>query len=88
MDIKRKSTFRTDLRLCAAVIGSSAVVAMAAIGLMVAKDHDGYEIANAATMHAGSTGTVTTPSSGPSVPMAKPLMKGPAPLPSEEAAAK
>ncbi len=88
MHVKRKSTSHADLRLCAAAIGCSAVVAMAAIGLMVAKDHDGREIANAATMQVGSTSTQTTPSKGPTVAMAKPLMRGPAPLPSEVAAAK
>jgi hypothetical protein len=39
-------------------------------------------------MQIGSTSTETTPSSAPAVAMAKPAMKGPAPLPSEEAAAK
>jgi len=82
---KRKS--RGDLRLCAAVIGSSVLVAMAAIGVMVAQDHDGYAAATS-TMNVGSTSTETTPPKAPAVAMAKPAMKGPAPLPSEENAAK
>ena len=82
---KRKS--RGDLRLYAAVIGSSVLVAMAAIGVMVAQDHDGYAAATS-TMNVGSTSTETTPPKAPAVAMAKPAMKGPAPLPSEENAAK
>lgn len=88
MDSRRKSKSGSGLRLCAATIGTSAVVAMAAIGLMTTHDHDGYADAKASTMKIGSTSTLTTPSGAPSVAMAKPLMKGPAPLPSEEAAAK
>lgn len=89
MDDQHKSKPRADLRLCAAMIGSSAVVAMAAIGLMVAQEHDGYpEAAKSSSMTVGSTSTLATPSKAPAVGMAKPLIKGPAPLPSEEAAAK
>lgn len=88
MDKQHKSKSRADLRLCAATIGASAVFAMAAIGLMVAQEHDGAPVAKSTTMTVGSTSTQTTPSNAPSVAMAKPLMKGPAPLPSEEDAAK
>jgi len=89
MNSQHKSKSRGDLRLCAAVIGSSALVAMAAIGLMVAQDHDGYTAATS-TMNIGSTSTETTPPSAPSVAKAKPVknVNGPAPLPSEENAAK
>jgi hypothetical protein len=87
MNSQHKGKSRGDLRLCAAVIGSSALVAMAAIGLMVAQDHDAYTAATS-TMNIGSTSTETTPPKGPAVAMAKPAMKGPAPLPSEENAAK
>jgi hypothetical protein len=88
MQSQRKSKSRADLRLCAAMIGTSAVVAMAAIGLMVAQEHDGAAVAKSSTMSVGSTSTQTTPSNAPAVAVAKPLMKGPAPLPSEEEAAK
>ena len=88
MNSQHKSKSRADLRLCAAAIGTSALVAMAAIGLMVAQDHDGYAAATSTTMNVGSTSTETTPPKAPAVPMAKPTMKGPAPLPSEEDAAK
>ena len=88
MHSRRKSKSSGGLRLCAAAIGASAVVAMAAIGLMVDKEHDGAAVATSSTMNVGATSTETTPSAGPAVAMAKPRMKGPAPLPSEEAAAK
>jgi hypothetical protein len=88
MDSQHKSKSRSDLRLCAAMIGASAVVAMAAIGLMVDQEHDGAAAAKSTTMTVGSTSTQTTPSTAPAVGMAKPTMKGPAPLPSEEEAAK
>ena len=88
MDDQHKSKSRAGLRLCAATIGSSAVVAMAAIGLMVAQEHDGAAVAKSGSMSVGATSTQTTPSNAPAVGVAKPLLKGPAPLPSEEAAAK
>lgn len=88
MHRQHKSKSRADLRLCAATIGASAVVAMAAIGLMVAQEHDGAAVAKSNTMSVGATSTQTTPSNAPAVGMAKPTMKGPAPLPSEEDAAK
>ena len=88
MDSQHTSKSSGGLRLCAATIGASAVVAMAAIGLMVAQEHDGDSVAKSTTMTIGSTSTETTPSTGPAIAMAKPAMKGPAPLPSEEEAAK
>lgn len=89
MDDQHKSKSRADLRLCAAMIGGSAVVAMAAIGLMVAQEHTGDPVAKSSSMMTvGSTSTQTTPSNAPAVAVAKPVMKGPAPLPSEEEAAK
>lgn len=88
MKRQQKSKSRADLRLCAATIGASAMVAMAAIGLMVAQEHDGATEAKSRPMTMGATSTLTTPSNAPAVGMAKPTMKGPAPLPSEENAAK
>ncbi len=49
-EYKRKS--RADLRLCAAMIGCSAVTAMAAIGLMVVQEHDGAAAAKTGPMAA------------------------------------
>ncbi|MGO4444102.1 hypothetical protein AB4Z42_12185 [Mycobacterium sp. 2YAF39] len=88
MQRQQKSKSRVDLRLCAATIGASAVVAMTAIGLMVAQEHDGAAVAKSKPITMGVTSTQTTPSTAPAVGMAKPTMKGPAPLPSEENAAK
>lgn len=88
MDSQRKSKSRGGVRLCAAMVGGSAVVAMAAIGLMAAHDQDGYAVAKTPTMQIGSTTTPTTPSVGGSIAMAKPPMSGPAALPSEEDSAK
>lgn len=88
MDDQHKSNSRADLRLCAAMIGASAVFAMAAIGVMVAEEHTGEPVAKSSSMTVGATSTQTTPSNAPAVAMAKPTMKGPAPLPSEEEAAK
>jgi hypothetical protein len=88
MNRQDKGKSRADLKLCAATIGTSAVVAMAAIGVMVAQEHDGAAVAKSTTMSVGATSTQTTPSNAPAVGMAKPTMKGPAPLPSEEDAAK
>ena len=91
MTDQHKSKSRADLRLCAAMIGGSAIVAMGAIGLMVAQEHDGAAEAKApsiAPMSVGATSTQTTPSNAPAVGMAKPVLRGAAPMPSEEAAAK
>jgi hypothetical protein len=88
MDYQHKSKSRADLRLCAAMIGGSAVIAMAAIGLMVGQEHAGDPVAKSGSMTVGATSTQTTPSKAPAVGVAKPAMKGPAPLPSEEAAAR
>jgi hypothetical protein len=88
MNRQHKSKSGADLRLCAATIGASAVVAMTAIGLMVTQEHDGTPVAKSTTMTVGSTSTQTTPPNAPSVAEAKPLIKGPAALPPEEEAAK
>ncbi|MGZ5394434.1 MAG: hypothetical protein ACXWZI_16140 [Mycobacterium sp.] len=85
-EYKRK--FRADLRLCAAMIGCSAVIAMAAIGLMVVQEHDGAAAAKTGPMAVGATSSQTTPSNALAVGVVKPVMKGPAPLPSELEAAK
>jgi hypothetical protein len=88
MDDQPTSKSRAGLRLCAAMVGASAIVAMAAIGLMVAQEHVGDPTAKSSTMTIGSTTTQTTPTTVPVVGMAKPDIKGPAPLPSEEARAR
>jgi hypothetical protein len=59
-EYKRKS--HADLRLCAAMIGCSAVTAMAAIGLMVFQEHDGAAAAKTGPTAAHATSSQTTPS--------------------------
>ena len=85
-EYKRKS--RADLRLCAAMIGCSAVTAMAAIGLMVVQEHDGAAAAKTGAMATGATSSQTTPSNALAVGVVKPVLKGPVPLPSGQEAAK
>ena len=77
MDKQHRSKSRADLRLCAAMIGGSAVLAMAAVGLMVTHEHDGYAVEKSSSIVAGSP-----------VAAAKPIVKGPAPLQSGQEAAK
>ncbi len=88
MGSQHRYNARGELRICLATIGASAVAAMAAIGLMVAQEHDGTAVAKSSSMTVGGTSKQTTPPNTPTVGIAKPLMKGPAPLPSEEEAAK
>ena len=85
-EYKRKS--RADLRLCAAMIGCSAVTAMAAIGLMVFQEHDGAASAKTGPMAAHATSSQTTPSNALAVGVIKPVSKGPVSLPPEHEAAK
>jgi hypothetical protein len=54
VDKQRKSKFRADLKLCAATIGTSAVFAMAAVGLMVAHEHEGYAVATSPSTSVGT----------------------------------
>ena len=61
MSNRHKSKSRAPLRLCAATIGTSAVLAMAAIGLMVAHEHDGFPAANSPSMSVGSESPAALP---------------------------
>ena len=71
------------------MIGGSAVVVMAALGVAVGQQSaPAAQMAKSSQMTVGGTSTETTPSTVPAVGMAQPTIKGPAPLPSEEAAAK
>jgi hypothetical protein len=74
-------------KLALAVIGGSALIVMAVVGASVAQQHEGVQVASS-KMTVGATTHLTTPPSVPVTPMAKPAIKGPAPLPSEEEAAK
>ena len=73
-----------NIRIVLAGIGVTAVVAMGGLGAFGTAgpaDADGTFIASMTT---GQTVTSSAPPSEPSVAAAKPLLKGPAPLPSEE----
>nr|WP_194945896.1 hypothetical protein [Mycolicibacterium malmesburyense]CRL70721.1 hypothetical protein CPGR_01691 [Mycolicibacterium malmesburyense] len=77
----------TGMRAVSAAVGGGAIVAMAALGMAAEHPTTGPAIAKPA-MTVGATSKQTTPPKAPAVAMAKPAIKGPAPLPSEEAAAK
>jgi hypothetical protein len=80
-------------RLSAAVIGGSGVIALAALGVAIGQQETHGDVngvqANGTGMTVGATYTETTPSTAPEKGLrVTPTIKGPAPLPSEEAAAK
>jgi hypothetical protein len=78
------STNRRDLKVFAAVIGGSAVVALGAMNAAFTHEPAGQDVAKSGTMTVGATSTDTTPPTAPVVGQAAPSIKGPAPLPSEE----
>jgi hypothetical protein len=76
---------RNNVKLLAAVIGGSGVIAMGALSVAVAQEQPGQEsVAKSSSMTVGATTTETTPATVEATPMAAPAMRGPAPLPSEE----
>jgi hypothetical protein len=76
---------RNNVKLLAAVIGGSGVIAMGALSVAVAQEQVGEEsAAKSTTMTIGSTSTETTPAAVEATTMAAPAMRGPAPLPAEE----
>ena len=80
-----KSHKRNNVKLLAAVIGGSGVIAMGAMSVAIAQEQAGQEsAAKSTTMTIGSTSTETTPATVEATTMAAPAVKGPAPLPSEE----
>jgi hypothetical protein len=80
-----ESPKRNNVKLLAAVIGGSGVIAMGALSVAVAQEHAGEDsAAKSTTMTIGSTSTETTPSAVEATTMAAPAMRGPAPLPAEE----
>lgn len=66
-----------------ALIGASAIVAAAAVGIGVSPQASGGSIAGEG-MSTGLTVTAETPPSAAPIPQAVPDIKGPAPLPPEE----
>ena len=76
---------RNNVKLLAAVIGGSGVIAMGAMSVAITQEQAGQEsAAKSTTMTIGSTSTETTPATVEATTMAAPAVKGPALLPSEE----
>jgi len=88
MELQKASKIGTRIKLLAAVIGGSAVVSLATLGVAIGQEPGGDVVAKSASMQIGRTTTQTTPSNAPAVGAAQPTITGPAPLPPEEAAAK
>jgi hypothetical protein len=74
---------RNNVKLLAAVIGGSGVIAMMSVA--IAQEQTGQEsAAKSTTMTVGSTSTETTPPTVEATTMAAPALRGPAALPAEE----
>ncbi len=69
---------RNNVKTLAAVIGASAVVAMAAVGIAISQQASGNALAS--NMNLGGTSTETTPSTLPVVAKAAPSIRGKAPF--------
>jgi hypothetical protein len=67
-----------------AVIGGSAAVSAAALGVAIVQGPGDSSAIAGSDMTTGVTVTATRPASGQSIPRAVPGIKGPAPLPPEE----
>jgi len=79
------SSKRNNVRLLAAAIGGSGVVAMAALSMAIHQQEAGPDtMAKSTTMSIGSTTTETTPASIEATTMAAPALRGPVALPTEE----
>jgi hypothetical protein len=66
-----------NLKIAAAVIGGSAVVALASLGVAISQQSDTVV---AGKMNLGSTSTETTPTTAPAVEKASPAIRGRAPF--------
>ena len=76
---------RNNVKLLAAVIGGSGVIAAGAVSVADAQEQAGQEsVAKSSAMTVAATSTETTPSTVEATTMAVPAMRGPAPLPAEE----
>ena len=67
-----------------AVIGASAVVTVGAAAVGISQDRSSLDTDASPGMSTGATVTESVAPKMPTVPEAKPAIKGPAPLPSEE----
>lgn len=78
-----------NVKLLAAVIGGGAMIAMGAMSMSIHQEQAGPATAKSSSMTIGSTTTTAKkPPTVEATSMAVPAMKGPAPLPSEQQAAK
>jgi hypothetical protein len=76
---------RNNVKLLAAVIGGSGVIAIGAMSVAIAQEQAGQEsAAKSTTMTIGSTSTEATPPTVEATTMAAPALRGPAALPTEE----
>ena len=74
-----------NAKMFAAIVGGSAVVALGALSASIVGGQTAPASASGApAMTTGATITETTPPNAEAVQEAKPSIKGPAPLPSEE----
>ena len=83
MDAKRRKT----AKLLGAVIGGSAVVTMGSLTMAIHQQPGAPANVAVGQMTMGPTSTAGKPATVEATSMAVPSMKGPAPLPPEEAAA-
>ncbi len=84
MNAKKRNT----AKLLAAVIGGSAVVTMGAVTMAIHQQPAGQENVAVGQMTGAATTTVAgKDATAPATSVAVPSIKGPAPLPKEEAAA-
>ncbi|QEM48550.1 hypothetical protein FZ046_25425 [Mycolicibacterium grossiae] len=79
---------RRQVKLAAAIAGGAAVVAIGAMNVATTAESGHADAVKSTTMTIGATSTEATPPKAPAVEEAVPAIKGPAPLPSEEEAAK
>jgi hypothetical protein len=79
------SAKRNNVKLLAAVIGGSGVIAVGAMSAAIAQEQAAPEsVAKSATLTGGSTSTETTPAAVEATTLAVPALRGPAALPPEE----
>jgi hypothetical protein len=69
--------------MLSAVLGGGALVTLGGLGVVAIDASQAPALAS--KMNVGATSTETTPPTVPATSMAKPPIKGPAPLPTEEA---
>ena len=69
------TTRRTNVKMLAAVIGGSAVVAMGALTMAISQEQAGPATVTSSGMTVGATSTQETPPTAPETTMAAPAVK-------------